>query len=195
MNIDKYIFISGPTVDQLKFGLQELADLYSDTGFTEGISVFKSMSADNQYIINFNNTPDFERFKYFVNFLIYPLETTYSAKVFGFWTVSEIDKIPEPLIGKRLLLYVSDNDTEGDNVYAVYSGAQSTIRMGFALGEVYKELETREFEFVEPQLNLQDYEIIDTISPDPNIKKKSTKGCAPVLFFIGLVSIGLYLLS
>uniref|UniRef100_UPI00404896DA hypothetical protein n=1 Tax=Roseivirga sp. TaxID=1964215 RepID=UPI00404896DA len=195
MNIDKYIFIAGPTLDQLKSSLQELAELYSNTGFTEDISLFKSVKSDNRYIINFNNMPDFERFKYFVNFLRYPIGTEYTAKVFGFWTVGDMDKMPEPLIGEKLMLYVSDGDTEGDNVYAIYSGANSTIKMGFAMGEEYKELDSREFEFVEPQLNLADYEIDSTISPDPNTKKKSPGGCAPVLLFIGLVSIGLCLFN
>ena len=195
MNIDKYIFIAGPTEDQLKSGLQELAELYADTGFTEDISVFKSVKADSQYIINFENKPDFERFKYFVNFLRYPIDTKYTAKVLGFWTIAELDKMPEPLIGKRLLLYVSDNDTEGDNVYAIYSDANSTIKLGFAMGEEYKELESTEFQFVEPQLNIEDYEIIFNISPDSNAKKISSGGCAPLLFFVGLISIGLYLLN
>ncbi|GAA0892740.1 hypothetical protein GCM10009122_24190 [Fulvivirga kasyanovii] len=195
MNIDKYIFIAGPTEEQLNSGLQELAELYSDTGFTEGMSVHKSLKSDNQYIVNFSNMPDFERFKYFVNFLHYPIETQYTAKVMGFWTIGQLDKIPEQFSGKRLLLYVSENDTEGDSVFAIYPGAKSTVKLGFAMGEEYQELESKEFEFVEPQLNNEDYRLVSTISPDPNAKKKSASGCAPVLILFGLLSVGLYLLN
>lgn len=168
MNIDKYIFIVEPTEEQLNSGLQELANLYADTGYTENIILLKSLKVENRYIVNFKNTPDFERFKYFVNFLQYPIETEYTAKVMGFWTVDKSDQIPGHMIDKRLLLYVSEKDTAGDSVFAIYSGAESTVKFGFALGEEYQELGSKEFEFAEPKLNEKEYNVINTISPDMN---------------------------
>ncbi|MDN5216950.1 hypothetical protein QQ020_33070 [Fulvivirgaceae bacterium BMA12] len=194
MNTDKYIFIAGPTAKSLNSALQELADLYGDSGYTEGIKIYQSLKTDNRYLINFTNEPDFERFKYFVNYLHYPEVTDYKAKVMGFWTVTPQDKVPKTLIGKRLLIYVSDYDTEGDNVYAIYDGAQKTSKLGFAIGEEFQELDSKEFDFVESQINNEDYQASGTISPAPKARKKLGGGCVSVLVIIGVITIGLYLM-
>lgn len=195
MNTDKYIFIAGPTEQDLNSALHELADLYRDTGYTEGIEVYKSLKADHQYLVNFTNGPDFERFKYFINYLCYPQVTDYKAKVMGFWTVEQHDKTSKQLIGKRLLMYVSDSDTEGDNVLAVYDGAQKAIKFGFAMGEQYQEIDTKEFDFAEPQIIKEGYQQLWNISPDPKAKNKSGGGCATILAIIGLIATGIYLLT
>lgn len=188
MAIQNYIFVDGPSEQELTATIQEIAILYKDENYTKGIDVYKELKSNNQYLIKFTNKPDFEGFKCFLNFLYYPNDTVLKAKALGFWTVKAQDKTPKHLIGRILLVYVSDSDTEGDNVMATYEGAKGTIKFGFAMGEEYRELDYRELAFVEPNLNKEDYQQIGTISPEPMKKKKRSTRCAPVLIIIGMIN-------
>ncbi|WP_422359996.1 hypothetical protein [Reichenbachiella sp.] len=179
MNLNSYIIVAGPNEDQLKSALLELANMYSETGFTKEIGVYKSLKSENQYIINFTEHPDFERFKYFVNYLNYQEASNYSAKTMGYWTLSSNDKLPKQYNEKRILLYVSDKDEEGDNVYGIIEGEGKTLKLGFAMGEEFSELDLKEIEFSEPSINEKDFEHCGSIRPDFNSSKaKSNSGCA-----------------
>jgi hypothetical protein len=193
MNTTNYIFISGSTKDKVSSALQELADLYADTPYTQDIVLYEAINVKGQFVISFTIIPDFERFKYFVNFLNYPIESESVGAVFGFWTIGEFDKLPEKIIGKRALLYVSESDTEGDNVHAVYSGATSTLKLGFAFREGYKELDVLELEFTEPQLDSNEFNVVDKINGTPKAEKPNV-GCAGVLALFIVISFGLYLM-
>lgn len=56
MDKSVYFFIIGPEEKKLKEAVQSLANLYANTEFTKGISVFKSDK--NKYVINFRNNPE-----------------------------------------------------------------------------------------------------------------------------------------
>jgi len=163
-----------------------LANLYADTEFTKGISIFKSYK--NEFVINFRNNPDFERFKYCVNYLHYPEVQSYEGKVFGYWTISETDNLKQHL-HKRVLLYVSENDTEGDNVYAIFEGADKPAKLGFAIGDDYQELKEKEFEFGEPEIDKSIFQLIETIDPTVTSKKESSSGCAGMVALILIFSV------
>ncbi|WP_158858831.1 hypothetical protein [Lunatibacter salilacus] len=181
MDKNKYIYIIGPEEKKLKEAVLSLVNLYSDTEFTKGISIFKSDK--NEFVINFRNNPDFERFKYFVNYLHYPEVQSYEAKVFGYWTISDTDNIKQHL-NKRALLYVSENDTEGDNVYALFEGGDKSAKLGFAIGDDYQELKEKEFEFGEPEIDESIFQLIERIDPTVTSKKESSSGCAGMVALI-----------
>jgi len=199
ISFDKYILVIGPSEPQFLEAVQELANLYPGTDFVNQINTYKSTSKNNQYIVDFTNTPDFERFKYFVNYFNYP-ETddfeSYSAKVFGFWTISANDKLPKDKYGKRALLYVSDNDTEGDNVYAVFSGESKVYKLGFAIGQEFSDLGQKEFDFAEPEFQGSDFTSLKSINPGASIKKstKTRSGCMATFALLVFTVIGLGIL-
>ncbi|HSI74822.1 MAG TPA: hypothetical protein VK957_02955 [Lunatimonas sp.] len=178
MDKNKYIYIIGPEEKKLKEAVLSLVNLDSDTEFTKGIAIYKSDK--NEYVINFRNSPDFERFKYFVNYLHYPEVNSYEAKVFGYWTITENDNLKQHL-HKRALLYVSENHTEGDNVYALFKGADKLAKLRFATGREYQELKEKEFEFGESEIDEPIFQLIGTINPTVTSKKKSGSGCAVML--------------
>jgi hypothetical protein len=192
MEFDKYILLHGPRQKDAVIAVQQLADLYSDSGFADEITLYKTTVNEEFYLLNFSNQPDFERFKYFVNYLAYPEIENFKAKVIGYWTVTEADNIPQKHIGQRVLLYVSDQDTEGDNVYAVFKEHDSTIKMGFAFGEEYKVLGEKEFDFSEPQFNKQDFALINTITPNISHKKEAKSGCS--FMMATFLAFGIFLL-
>lgn len=177
-----YILLYGPRQEDVTSAVQQLADLYSESGFTDGITVNMSTVKENLYMLYFSNQPDFERFKYFVNYLTYPEVDNFKAKVLGYWTVTAEDNLPRKYIGQRALVYVSDQDTEGDNVCAVFEGHKSAIKMGFASGEEYQVLEEKEFSFSEPLFETQDFSPLKTFSPDRSYHQEATKpGCSLIL--------------
>lgn len=180
MNLDQYMIVTGPDVESLRTGIQDMADLYSASGFTNGIKVYQSRDIDNNYVLNFSNPPDFERFKYFTNYISSPITNSSPFRVMAYCSVSSSDTAPNELVGKRVLLYVANGDLEGDNVHAVWQGAHSTARLGFTRKEEYEELDVLEFDFAEPELNPDDYELMDTFSPDPDKAerpKQKSSGC------------------
>ncbi|WP_323757092.1 hypothetical protein [Roseivirga sp.] len=196
MHFGKYILVIGPSEKDFLNAVQSMADLYSNTEFVKDIKTFKSNTNENQYLLSFTNSPDFERFKYFVNYLNYAEIQDYSAKVLGFWTIEKEDKLPDEKLGKRVLLYVSDSDDEGDNVYAVFEGEYKTYKMGFGIGHEYSELETKEFDFAEPKITISNFEAMSKISPDPNAKPPSKlgNGCALAIVILIVSTIGVTLI-
>ncbi|WP_299989485.1 hypothetical protein [uncultured Pontibacter sp.] len=178
MESTNYILLHDPRQEDIITAVQQLTDLYADSGFTNGITLYKSTAKEELYILFFSNQPDFERFKYFVNYLTYPEIDNFKAKVFGYWTVTAADNLPQRYIGQRALVYVSEQDTEGDNVHAVFKEYESTIKMGFASGEEFQVLGEKEFSFSEPHLEQKDLSLIRTFTPNISLKKTTKPGCS-----------------
>lgn len=196
MKTDNYIIIDCPSKENVMLAIQQLSNLYADTGFTDRIKVYQAATKEDLYLLRFTREPDFERFKYFVNYLAYPDIKNYKAKVLGYWTITDVDQLPEKYLGKRTLLYVPDQDTEGDNVLAVFPDVDQTVKLGFAIGEEYKVLGSKEFEFFEPNPEELNFEVIGEISPNEKPKEKSGRGCSLMLAsFFGLVIMLFWLIN
>lgn len=185
MNTKEYINIEGIGQDKIIEAVQAMADLYSNVEFSNGIEIFQSKENQSRFILNFSFRPDFERFKYFVNYLHYPEVEDYKAKVRGFWTVDSMDRLPPIHLNKRVMLFVSDLDEEGDNVHATFERESNSYKLGFAIGEEYKALNNFELEFDEPKIDPAVFDLIKTIQPDPSVKaRQSGKGCLLTLSII-----------
>lgn len=190
MNTKEYIYIQGVGKDKIIEAVQAMSNLYADVEFSKGIEIFKSKENQSNFILNFSYRPDFERFKYFVNYLHYPEVENYKAKVRGFWTVDSADGLPQNHSNQRVMLYMSDLDEEGDNVYATFEQESSSYKFGFAIGEDYKVLDSIELEFDEPKINSNEFNLITTVQPDPSVKlKQSGKGCLFTLSIIIGISV------
>lgn len=185
MQFDRYILVTGPDEEKVTKAVQLLSDLYADSGFTTNITLYAAKEKQNTFLINFGNQPDFERFKYFVNYLAYPEVKNYQSKVAGYWTITDTDDIHQDHLNQRALLYISENDTEGDNVYAVFQGGSKTIKLGFAKGEKYKVLKHKEFDFTEVKWQKNDFDVLKIFNPKQEGQKaEDKKGC---LFLLPLL--------
>ena len=187
MNIDKYIICKGIPENSLYKTVQELANLYADTGFTKEINIFKTKSNSIEYILNFSKETDFERFKYFVNYLFFPIENDSINEVFGYWTLSEKDDINKELYGKRIQLYISEKDEDGDNVYGIPENWTESIKLGFAHGEEYIPKGYKEFDFFEKKQKRSEFYQINSIYGIEN-KSELKKGCSLFLMLVLLIS-------
>lgn len=190
MNTKEYIYIEGIAKEKVIEAVQAMSNLYADVEFSKGIEIFVSNKNQNIFIINFSFRPDFERFKYFVNYLHYPEVEDYKAQVRGFWTVDSLDGLPQNHANQRIMLYVSDLDEEGDNVHATFERESNSYKLGFAVGEEYKALNKIELEFDEPKINSTEFDLTKIIQPDPSAKaKQSGKGCLLTLSIIIAASV------
>ena len=187
MNLERYISISDATENDVYSILQEVTNLYADNGTetTREVIVFKNKKISGEYIINFSETEDFILFNYYVNYIYYPKnhDSDIGNKVFGYWTVSENDDTNKALYGKRLQVYISENDDEGDNVYVIAQDGTETIKLGFAIGHEYEPLGTKEFNFFEKEQIPSDFyppHIIRGIKEEKSSKKL---GCSLILIF------------
>ncbi|SNR15894.1 hypothetical protein [Tenacibaculum jejuense] len=191
MNFEKYIIVDGLSKKDLIDFVQKLANLYSDTGFTKEVKIFENRTVPNEFFINFSQNTDFERFKYFVNFLFYPCSTKgdSSHKVYGYWTLSKGDDINKELYGKRIQLYISENDEDGDNVYGIPKNWTESIKLGFACGHEYVPLGKKEFDFFEKKYSKSDFSALQSIYGVMDKTEKEKTGCSFFLVLTILIGI------
>lgn len=174
-----YIIVDSLPLMKLKECLTSLLEFYSlDTGI-QFISVHSTAHSDNQYIVTFPILPDFERFRYFVNFLTYPVikeGLSSPPKVVGFYTEQENPKQSVQTEAKRWMIYVPENDTEFDMVYGVYASASATTKFPFSLQERTEKLSFKQFDFVEPQIDFDKLSLVATVHAPEGLEKEKS-GC------------------
>ncbi len=191
MNTESYILIKGVSGDKLPAAVQAMSNLYEAVDYSHGIEIFKSKKEQDTFLINFSNIPDFERFKYFVNYLFYPEIDNYKAVVRGYWTIKKEDDLLSDHIDQRVMLYVSETDKEVDNVLAVFNGKDSTVKLGFVRGKEYTALNNVEFDFEEIKPEDSEYELLKSISPEPGAVKKAGKGCMLMLTILTILLVSM----
>lgn len=193
MNLEKYIIFPRIEIKELEKIIQEMADLYYDVEYTSGIEIYTSKTKTNFYIINFSQVPDFDRFKYFVNYIAWGENHALQNEVKGYWTINENDEVPSIHLNERIMLFVSELDEDGDNVYAAFENNSKNFKLGFADGHEYEPLNITDKEFVETPINPNDFSLIKTINPDPELKKKElNSGCSLLFIIIAFLSGCLY---
>ncbi len=117
---ENFIIVENINERELESILMDLANLYADTEFVNGIQFYRKKGKYDSFLILFSNQPDFERFNYFVNYIKYPAEyDKFSPFLRGFYKTSDIKQKSEFNAGEWIMVYVSKNDKEYDNVNLV----------------------------------------------------------------------------
>lgn len=118
MNIDNFIVISDFKKDEISQILKQWIALYKDQLKTDfDFEVYKKDS--DSYIVLPSTKLDFDLFNFLINYLIYPENFDENTKVVGYSFNNSHEDIPKAFLDKDFFVYVPDNDTDGDNVYAV----------------------------------------------------------------------------
>ena len=175
MFMQDYILVENISESDISIMLSNLANLYSDTGYTDGIELSKSKSSEQKFLVSFQNIPDFEHFAYFVNYIHYPADVEVSKMyVRGFYKVKEGDSTKDFNPGESLQLYVSQNDTEYDNVSIVNSINQGYL---FDFGDKTKKLEYSEEKYQLSGADRANYSVLKIVSPSSTpLSPESTDG-------------------
>lgn len=138
MILDNIIYIKGGAYDDVKKALRQWIDLYSKD-LEEDLTFELIKNGRGNHVIKADARLDNDSFYFLVNYLHYPEGIDYKAEIEGFATGSKRDVLKD----RKLLVYVSPNDKEGDNVFVTTSDNRS-YKVGFN-GRISEEKETKVF--------------------------------------------------
>jgi hypothetical protein len=112
---DKLVLISAISETEIKKILTDFCASYNQEKVQAHLRLTK-IKAD-EFVISFPQNIDFEIYCYLINYLNYPAGFNKTFKPFGYTTTKRSDNwITEETANKYVMLYVSDHDTEYDNV-------------------------------------------------------------------------------
>lgn len=158
-----HIIIDNISNQNIEEALMSLANLYADSGYTDGIQLYRKQKSTSSFLVCFTNSPDFERFNYFVNYLRYPENNdSLNPIVRGYYQTKDIKEKNNFSKGDWIMIYVSVNDKEYDNVNIVDSENQNFL---YDFGGNITKLNTIEEQFMFSQLDLLNYNHITDIYP------------------------------
>lgn len=168
-NQDNFIYIENVAERELLKALQDLANLYSDTGYTNRIELYRKKDKHNLFSVVFTNLPDFDRFAYFVNYLYLPFDLDrFEPKIKGFYQVNNISDNLEFKTKKWVQLFMTKNDTDADEVSIVNEiGDNYNFNFGGGVKKLNKRLQ--DYNFID--LDLNQYYFITEVNPNEKNKK------------------------
>ena len=170
---ENFIIVENVNEKDLESILMNLANLYADTEFVNGIQFFRKKEKYNSFLILFSNQPDFERFNYFVNYIKYPEEyEKFSPFLRGFYRTSDIKKKLEFNVGEWIMVYVSKNDKDYDNVNLVNEKNDNYL---YDFGGNIKKLKSAEEMFKLISFDKSNYYHIIDIIPNKSVEKLELK--------------------
>lgn len=129
---DKIIVVNNAVHNDIKKALTEFCNIYNKNDYA-ALPRLWQLSA-NKFVITFPYDIDFQTYCFAVNFLNYPIDIKWNAKVYAWCTAHETDQwITEKSANKTIMLYLAVDDKEYDNVFLT---TQDNIgyKLGFAMG-------------------------------------------------------------
>ena len=165
-----FIVVQNLKTEVIERVLMNLANLYSNTKFVEGIQLYREKGHTDSFLILFENEPDFERFNYFVNYIVYPEgfnNQNFTTK--GYFKTDQLEKNYEFNIGEWLMVFISKTDKEYDNVQIVN---RENLNYLYDFGGRIKKLNTIEEKFVVKHIDLENYNHVIDIYPSKSFEVK-----------------------
>lgn len=173
MLTENCILVNNATAVNIETVLQNLAAMYANTGFTDEINLFEENNSDQQFLVTFKTSPDFDRFAYFVNYIHYPEGfEVWDAVVTGFYRVKPDETTEYFHSGEWLQLYVSKTDNAYDNVSIVNASNKSLV---FDFGGKIKQLPFTEEIFHLPDIQKSNCALLKVIVPVAPAQEEITK--------------------
>ena len=150
---DKIVLIEGADHSDMKNVVSGFCNMYNEKNYKTLPRLLKLSERD--FAIIFPYDIDFEIYCYFINYLNYPIEIKWDARVTGWTTATPSEWIPEKCLNKKIMLFVADDDTEGDNVYMTTS-ENVGYKLGFAVGEEKHLLDHPKKKFRPPPIEIEE---------------------------------------
>jgi hypothetical protein len=168
-----YIIVENVQTDIIENVLMNLANLYANTAFVRGIQLFRKKGTTDSFLILFTNTPDIERFNYFINYIEYPIGFEHhSPFTRGFYRTNQIDKNYDFKNGDWIMVFISKTDKEYDNVHITNSSNRNFV---FDFGGTVKALNLIEEKFELIATDIENYNHIIDIYPSKDFEQKNPK--------------------
>lgn len=160
---ENFILLKTERQQQLENILFDLANLYSDTEYVRGMQLFRKKGEIDSFLVRFTNSPDFERFNYFTNYLVYPIDhPDFKPIVRGFYLTADIKQYPQLNRGRWVMVFVNENDENCDNVYLVNEDNRTFI---YDFGGNLKALVEAIHEYRDYNIDLKNYHHIIEVFP------------------------------
>ncbi len=149
---DKLVLVKGMGYDELKKEMAGFCRMYNKRNY-DAVPRLIPLS-ENEFVCTFPFDIEFETFCYFINYLHNPAGHNPMAKVVG-WTTT---RAGDPWItamseNKNVMLFISPDDTEHDNVFLTTSD-NIGYKLRFALGEDELLLEKPAKEYMPPPIGI-----------------------------------------
>lgn len=169
--IENFIYIQNVKENDILKALQNLANLYADTGYTDEIKLYRKKDLYDSFAVTFTNLPDFDRFSYFVNYLYFPFDLdVYEPKLKGYYMTKNIKDNLEFKTGNWVMLFMTKDFTDYDEVSLVN---ENNINYNFNFGGRTKKLNETLGEYRFKNFDSKDYHPLKDIKP--NGDKKESK--------------------
>ena len=153
---DKLAIVDDIRVNDIQKILQEFCNLYNKETY-QAIPRLTRLS-DKKFAVTFPYDINFEIYCYFINYVSYPMGFDRHFKTIG-WTTTRPTDIwtTEKSVNKNVMLFVSDFDTEYDNVFLTTSD-NIGYKLGFAMGEKKQLLDKPEKSYVKQPIDISEIE-------------------------------------
>lgn len=153
---DKLVIVEDANEDDIKKILQEFCNSYNKKTY-QAVPRLTKLS-DRKFAITFPYDIDFEIYCYFINYVNYPMGFDRHFKTIGWTTTRPTDTwITEKSVNKNVMLFVSDFDTEYDNVFLTTSD-NIGYKLGFAMGEEKQLLDRPDKSYVKQPIDISEIE-------------------------------------
>jgi hypothetical protein len=150
---DKLIVIRNVNQEDVKKALTAFCNIYNKDSFV-ALPRLVTLSSDSFAII-FPYDTDFATFCFAVNYVKYPIDIKWQSQVTAWVTTKEGDDwITDKSKNKKVMLFLSDDDKEYDNVFMT---TQDNIgyKLGFAAGEEKQLLQTPKKIYKAPTIQIK----------------------------------------
>lgn len=158
---DKLVIIEDTSEHDIKKILQELCNSYNKETYQVIPRLIKL--SDKKFAITFPYDIDFEIYCYFINYINYPIGFDRHFKTIGWTTTKSTDGwVTEKSANKNVMLFISDFDTEYDNVFLTTTD-NIGYKLGFAMGEESQLLDKPEKNYIKQPVSINELETKECI--------------------------------
>ncbi len=153
---DKLVIVEDISENDIKKIIREFCNSYNKETY-QAIPRLTKLS-DRKFAMTFPFDINFETYCFLINYINYPMGFDKQFKTIGWATTKPTDIwITEKSVNKNVMLFVSDLDTEYDNVFLTTSD-NIGYKLGFAMGEEKQLLNRPEKNYVKPPININELE-------------------------------------
>lgn len=151
---DKLIIVEDINESDIKKILHDFCNLYNGKTF-QALPRLTKLS-DKKYAVTFPYDINFEIYCFLINYVNYPTGFNRHFKAIGWTTTKPTDIwITEKSVNKNVMLFVSDFDTEYDNIFLTTSD-NIGYKLGFAMGEEKQLLDKPEKSYVKQPISINE---------------------------------------
>jgi hypothetical protein len=149
---DKLIVVSNVKHDDIKSVLVKFCNIYNKNSY-QALPRLAQINAST-FAITFPYDINFTTFCFMVNFMKYPVDVNWDSQVMAWATAKRSDGwVTDKCIGKKVMLFVADDDREYDNVFLT-TRDNIGYKLGFATGKEKQLLDTPKQKFTEPEIDI-----------------------------------------